>query len=468
MSHIPEHKEQKNIPQPIISNLQGLLGNLTGFLKTQGVSFTEPPKQQLTPPGALTSDLLAPPVNLFSGFQSSPSVAPGIQGLISSFMKSQQDKIKKEEKELDVAKVTQVEQQKTFFQRLQDIMGIRGERPALEEAQGIPGLTKELSDLQGQIEAKELGLRRELEAIQKTPGGTVEGTREAMRAVERRGTAELADLAIIQSAKTRNLSVAQGLVDKNIQLRLEPLQDQLKFDEFFLSRADEVLSKAEKNLLSSRIKEEERIFDFLKEEMKEIYKNAIDAAEQGAPTDVVQRILQSNSREDAARLASPYLGLLERQREERLRAGRVVPGGAVPGSETPDKPLTINQIEQFRRSYGWTPPFGFSAPQLKQYMDDNPGATPEELQAGINSVVSGGATTTPTITSDEAITSMMASITDQQLKALKKKADKAGISSFFKGKKTDVKDYLNSIKPKIQESLDNGFTIEDIISFLTA
>lgn len=61
----------------------------------------------------------------------------------------------------------------------------------------------------------------------------------------------------------------------------------------------------------------------------------------------------------------------------------------------------------------------------------------------------------------------MDTISDEQLKTLKTKADEAGISSMWRGKRTDVKNYLDSISDKIQTALDKGYSMEEIIDFLT-
>lgn len=155
-------------------------------------------------------------------------------------------------------------------------------------------------------------------------------------------------------------------------------------------------------------------------------------------------------------------------------------------TEEKSKKLSINQIEQFRRSYGWTPPFGYSMSQLEQYIADNPDATPEELELGAQQVagITATETTKPTLeggtqpsgvdmeakaevkTADEIINSIVSDISDEQLKKMKEKADEADISKWFKGKKTDVKNYLKSIKDKIQTAIDSGWGQEEIINFL--
>ena len=143
---------------------------------------------------------------------------------------------------------------------------------------------------------------------------------------------------------------------------------------------------------------------------------------------------------------------------------------------TSPKPMSVNQVDSFRRSYGWTPPFGYSQEQLLRYMQDNPNATPQELEAGAKQATGGDTPTTtqtptpiptPTVTTDSIISSIMGNISDSTLRALKLKADKAGVSQFFRGKTKDVKAYLESIKDKIQTAIDQGYSTEEITSFLT-
>ena len=66
----------------------------------------------------------------------------------------------------------------------------------------------------------------------------------------------------------------------------------------------------------------------------------------------------------------------------------------------------------------------------------------------------------------EAITFMTNSMTDDQVAALKQKADDAGISKWYLPKSMDVKNYLNSIEAQIQASLDQGYSWEEILAYL--
>jgi len=143
------------------------------------------------------------------------------------------------------------------------------------------------------------------------------------------------------------------------------------------------------------------------------------------------------------------------------------------GIREKDKPMTVNQIEQFRRSYDWSPPPGFTWNQLIQYMNDNPGATPEELEEGAKRETEGvtpieEVEEAPILDVETTTSTIMGGLSDEQLNKLKKLADEAGVSKFLRGKQGDVKDYLVSIFDKIQEATNEGYELDEIIEFLTS
>jgi hypothetical protein len=71
---------------------------------------------------------------------------------------------------------------------------------------------------------------------------------------------------------------------------------------------------------------------------------------------------------------------------------------------------------------------------------------------------------------EETITSMVNIVSKEQLKKLKTMADAAGVSSFWTGKKTDVKRLLNTpeMQTVIQGGLDRGLTTEEILEALVS
>jgi len=73
----------------------------------------------------------------------------------------------------------------------------------------------------------------------------------------------------------------------------------------------------------------------------------------------------------------------------------------------------------------------------------------------------------PTV--EETITDIIGSMSGEQITKLKTKADQAGISSMWKGKKTDIENMLKApeMQEQLQIAIDNGLTTEEILQALT-
>ena len=271
-------------------------------------------------------------------------------------------------------------------------------------------------------------------------------------------------------ASRGNITTALDLIDRQVATKFDPIREEINAVRANLNLILESpeFSLAEKNRAQKQLEiqnQRDREREAEEENFKAIQKIAIDAAAQGADAIVLRQIQAQTDPIEAQRLATEAIGISEEDVPPR------------------DKPLTINQIEQFRRSFGWTPPLGFSRTQLEQFIADNPGATPEELEKGAKVFAKEEVEEIPEVpipeiptpeeipeivkTPEETITFILDTMTDEQLKALKKKADEAGVSSFLKSKRTDVKNYLNSIKDLIQRALDDGLTMEKILEILT-
>jgi len=139
---------------------------------------------------------------------------------------------------------------------------------------------------------------------------------------------------------------------------------------------------------------------------------------------------------------------------------------------TGDQPMTSEDLSRFKWTYGWTPPVGFTWNELIQFQKDNPTATPEELEWGAKEAlaeVQGKEITRKT--PDEVITYIFENATTQQLKKLKELGEKAGTTGWFAqwvtGKEKEAKNYLNSIKDKIQTAIDSGYSEQQILEYLT-
>jgi hypothetical protein len=128
--------------------------------------------------------------------------------------------------------------------------------------------------------------------------------------------------------------------------------------------------------------------------------------------------------------------------------------------------LSMNQIDQFRRAYGWTPPYGFTEQQLMQYMEDNPNATPEELEAGARQAIGtetgqGAGTGGTQVTIDENV--IRQEFSTDELKSI---ADKLGMSKWYTPKGMDIDRAMPEILNKVQQALSEGYTKEEVFEYL--
>jgi len=124
------------------------------------------------------------------------------------------------------------------------------------------------------------------------------------------------------------------------------------------------------------------------------------------------------------------------------------------------------ELNTFKKIYGWTPPYGVTKSQVRQYMADNPNATPQELEQGLINFLGRNSGKINNIKSDDIINYIINNLNKEQMNILKRKADEAGISSIWHSTKTDILNYLNSMKDLINEAINNGYSQEQIVNFL--
>jgi len=122
------------------------------------------------------------------------------------------------------------------------------------------------------------------------------------------------------------------------------------------------------------------------------------------------------------------------------------------------KVIDTQEAKRIEELYGFTPPIGIPLNQVEKYIQDNPYATPVQLQDGINQAF-GGEKPAEFITKDW----FMENYTDDELKDL---ADDAGVSGFWSGKDTDIKNYIKHIMSEVQLDREAGYTDNEIIEFL--
>lgn len=189
---------------------------------------------------------------------------------------------------------------------------------------------KELTDITNKIRQKEVAHRRKIERIQENnPTGQLsDGQRLAIEKADREWAREAADLSLIAEVKLGNYEGAKGIIDDKITAETEDLTTRLAGLEFFYSKNESKLSDLQKTQLAQ---ETDIVKTQLEEKttmLKEVGAIQMEAAANGASSEVITRIGRAESTTEAINAAGKYIGLLDRQREVRLSGGGSGGGGS--------------------------------------------------------------------------------------------------------------------------------------------
>lgn len=245
------------------------------------------------------------------------SVAPSLSAISSSVVPQT-----KAITALEQETAKKAEEEKSFFNRqkervqniMQSILGVQGSRSALESEAKIGEKTQKVTDLTNQIEALDRAEQNELRAIQQV-GTLSDAQRNAqIRAIQRQYAFQKADLALLQSAANRDLLTAQSIVDRKIQLQLEPLKTQLEFQKMFYDENRDLFTKAEERAFQAKLSADERSYNEQKSFQENKAKILLGAVSQGAPSEVISAINKATDLNEVITAAGVYGGdILERQ-----------------------------------------------------------------------------------------------------------------------------------------------------------
>lgn len=338
-------------------------------------------------------------------------------------------------------------------------------RAEREEAAGIAELTKTRADLAGRlalIQAEEKAIPLQLQEEARGRGITKGGLRPIQAGRLRANAIRALTVSSLLEASKGNLTTALDLIDRAVAQKFDPIREDIRIkknnldlilDSPEFSKAEKDRAKAEK----AKQEKAEKELDIRETREKEIQTVAVNAAKNGADALTLQLIQNASSQAEALRI-SAEAGFAAKAEKVTV--------------EKQDRPMSLTDIKNFTEIYGWRPPSGVSQNEALQFMKDNPGATPAELQKDAEEAV--GIVQAPERTVEEVTTFIEENMTEAQLKVFKTKAKEAGFTrggSFFFGLGVGVEgvsDYLASIKSKIQIAISQGFSEQEILDFLAS
>jgi hypothetical protein len=118
------------------------------------------------------------------------------------------------------------------------------------------------------------------------------------------------------SAKQGDIQYAQGLIDKAMAVKYDPIKQQLEYKKFIATQLGTKASKAQENLLNAQLKQVER----QQQNEKDINSVLLEAQKSGASPSVIEAIKNSSSYSEAIKNAGPSLSTLAKLDIELKRA----------------------------------------------------------------------------------------------------------------------------------------------------
>lgn len=363
-----------------------------------------------------------------------------------------------------------------------------------EREQNLPQLRQDLSEVQSKIRTTKAQYDAAIQARENEPisMNIIRGQQGILR---RQKASELGVLQARALGLQGQVQTAQQIANRAVDLKYSQIEDniriyqaQLQAIQPKLNREQQKMAQAQEMMINdyyNQIEEE-------KENEKQVENIALQVLANGGDQRLADMIANADNPVEAATIAGELMNTGGWQyvstpaKRDRLRdqGWEIVQAGGRTYARMPEATemdellspneakslegdvLSMNQIDQFRRAYGWTPPYGFTEQQLMQYMEDNPNATPEELEAGARQAIGtetgqGAGTGGTQVTIDENV--IRQEFSTDELKSI---ADKLGMSKWYTPKGMDIDRAMPEILNKVQQALSEGYTKEEVFEYL--
>lgn len=262
-------------------------------------------------PNTITSsDLAGNPKPYTIPKTQTPTTAAGLSGLATSVSESTKEaNALQAEQE---AKLAEAESQKQSTRsRLEGLFGgikdVLSSRATEEEAAGIAQKTQKVTDVSNQIDALDRAELNEIRALDNQPI-TLQDKQQRINDIQRQYAFQKADLALIQSAANKDLATAQSIVDRKIQMALEPLQLEYDFVKDFYEENKADFDEEDQRAFEFKIQELETARNQEQQLQETIGSLQLSAAQQGADISIIQAIGRAKTLTEAIQAAGVYGG----------------------------------------------------------------------------------------------------------------------------------------------------------------
>lgn len=198
----------------------------------------------------------------------------------------------------------------------QKLLGFGNRKEEIYKEQNVDPLQQIQKNALQSLQAEQEGLQSQIESINQNKGTFGGSNQRDISEAQRQSAIKQGRLSMTLAFATQNYQAASDIAERQIANELEPLKTQLDATKFFYQENKDTLDKKEQRQYETLTKSLDREYQQAYDDKKATQEILIDAAQQGAPLDLVQQAQAAQTPEEAARILGKYSSAyLQRQTE---------------------------------------------------------------------------------------------------------------------------------------------------------
>lgn len=282
------------------ANAPGIASH-SGF---QDTSFSAP--APLPPVNSIPADQLGKNAGTYSSYFPPASAS---SNLAETATASKDAYLSRSAAEADRLSAEQKTGKKSILDVFSTLSGQASKKASLYDSEGVNEDRKAIDELTSQIESRTRAYDKQIDDVKlnNPEGKLASGVNNEVNRISGQKASELADLAIVLNAKTRNYDTAKSIIDQKVDAETEDLKTKLTGLQFFYQENAGNLDDEKRTLLAEKINQADREYQEKKDLRTQIGDLQLSAAKNGAPVSVVRAIGAQQSLEGAMGSAGGYL-----------------------------------------------------------------------------------------------------------------------------------------------------------------
>ena len=201
-------------------------------------------------------------------------------------------------------------------------------REELYKQYGVDQLSTSVAEIQNRIEATERSRLAQIQQLEQNKQGLFGGAlQDEINRINRDFSRQQADDAITLSALTRNFTNMSAIADRQLEDYMAPIKANVEFQKELFKTNQSNFTQTQRDALKYKIAQDEKKQSKIEEDQKNLSNIRItalkSASEQGAPSNVIEKITKAKTPEEIITSAGAYGGNILEQRLKQAQLANV-------------------------------------------------------------------------------------------------------------------------------------------------